>query len=67
MIKDGHDFLEWLHQIREEHAREREKMTDKEVVAQIRTEARTLLEEAGYTLKPAPSRLGNLIVKREDA
>jgi hypothetical protein len=67
VIKDGHDFLEWLHQIREEHAREHEKMTDKEVVAQIRTEARTLLEEAGYTLKPAPSGLGNLIVKREDA
>ncbi len=42
MIKDGHDFLEWLHQIREEHARENEKMTDKEVVAKIQAEARTL-------------------------
>lgn len=67
MIKDGHDFLEWLHQIREEHAREQEKLTDKEVVAKIQAEARALLEQAGYTLKPAPSGLGNLIVKREDA
>ncbi len=66
MIKDGHDFLEWLHQIREEHARENEKMTDKEVVAKIQAEARTLLEEAGYVRKPAPDGLGYIIVKHED-
>ena len=67
MIKNGHDFLEWLHQIREEHAREREKMTDKEVVEQIRAESERLLEEAGYTRKPAPGGIGYIIVKREDA
>ncbi|MBI2460877.1 MAG: hypothetical protein HYV61_05180 [Candidatus Rokubacteria bacterium] len=67
MIRDGHDFLEWLHRIREEHAREREKMTDKEVIAQIQAEAKGLLDEAGYTLKPAPDGPGNRIVKRGEA
>jgi len=67
MIKDGHEFLEWLHQVRAADSDRWEKMSPKEYVEFIKREADRLLEEAGYARKPAPSGTGHIIVKREDA
>ena len=67
MIRDGHDFLEWLHRIREEESEKSKEMTNEEYVALLRKEAEAVLEEAGYRLQPAPDGLGNLIVKGEGA
>lgn len=67
MIKDGHEFLEWLHRIREADSDRWEKMSPKEYAEFINREAERLLEEAGYARKPAPNGTGYIIVKREDA
>lgn len=67
MIKDGHEFLEWLHKIREEHSEQWRTMSAKEYAEFVNREAQALLEELGYTRKPAPDGLGYIIVKREDA
>jgi len=67
MIKDGHEFLEWLHRIREAESDRCKTMSAKEYAALINREAQELLGEFGYSRKPAPGGLGYIIVKREDA
>ncbi|OGB95379.1 MAG: hypothetical protein A3G35_09340 [candidate division NC10 bacterium RIFCSPLOWO2_12_FULL_66_18] len=67
MIKNGHDFLEFLHRIREEDSEKLKGMSNEEYVALLQKEARAVLDEAGYTVRPAPDGLGNLVVKAKES
>ena len=67
MIRDGRDFLEFLHKIREEDAERLKVLSDGEYAALIEREAKTILAGAGYVLQPAPDGLGNLILKGKES
>lgn len=42
-------------------------MSNEEYVALLQKEARAVLDEAGYTVRPAPDGLGNLVVKAKES
>jgi hypothetical protein len=67
MIRDGYAFLEFLHKIRHEDSEKLKGLSDEEYAAVIEKKAKTILDEPGYAVQPAPAGLGNLILKDKES
>lgn len=67
MIRNGYEFLDWLHQIRAEDTERLKGLSSREYVDLINREGEAVWERHGYKAVPAADGRSRMIVKIEES